>query len=357
MMKKPVLAVVLVVAVFAVAALLWWRSSGSGEGDAAAPTEVAVHVAKITRATLRARVTAYGVVEPEPPGERSVAGARISPATPGVVTSVECVEGRRVKKGEILFRLDSRAADVAAEKARRAVEFAETTLERQRKLIEVEGTSRRQLLEAEQAVSGARAELAAAETQQALLRVEAPMAGTVARIAAKPGDGVDLATTLVELVNLDRLVVSAGVPAAELPRLQVGQPAEVEGDGLPAPVEGKVVSIRPEVDPKTGTALVRVGVKAGSGLRPGQLVSVRIVSEERRDRLAVPVESVTKNAEGETVVAVVDGTTAVQKPVKAGLRDGDLVEVEGDGLQEGQTVVTLGAYALPRETKIRVLGP
>jgi membrane fusion protein (multidrug efflux system) len=356
MMKKPLVAFVVVVAV-AVAGVLWWRSSGSDQGESAAPTEVAVHVARIARATLRARVTAYGVVEPEPPGDRSPAGARISPATPGVVTAVLCVEGRRVQKGDVLFRLDSRAADVAVEKARRALEFAETTLERQRKLIEVEGTSRRQLLEAEQAVAGARAELAAAETQQALLRVEAPMAGTVARIAVKPGDGVDIATTLAELVNLDRLVVSAGVPAAELARLQVGQPAEVEGDGLPTSIEGSVVSIRPEVDPKTGAALVRVGVKAGSGLRPGQLVSVRIVSEERRDRLAVPVESVTKNTEGETVVAVVDGATAVQKPVKVGLRDGDLVEVEGDGLREGQTVVTLGAYALPRETRIRVLGP
>jgi len=116
-------------------------------------------------------------------------------------------------------------------------------------------------------------------------------------------------------------------------------------------------SIRPEVDPKTGTAQVRVAVPAGSGLRPGQLVTVRIVSDERRDRLAVPVESVTKDADGVSVIALVNGTTAMQKPVKVGLRDGDLVEVEGDGLREGLTVVTLGAYALPRETKIRVLGP
>jgi membrane fusion protein, multidrug efflux system len=357
MMKKTLVALVAVLAVVAVAILLWRRSAGAGEEESAAPTEVAVHVAKITRSTLRAWVTAYGVVEPEPPGERSLAGARISPATPGVVTAVECVEGRRVKKGDVLFRLDSRAADVATEKARHALEFAETTEARQRKLIEVEGTSRRQLLEAEQGVAAARAELAASETQQALLRVEAPMAGTVARIAVKPGDGVDLATTLAELVNLDRLVVSAGVPAAELARIEVGQAAEIEGDGLTAPIEGKVVSIRPEVDPKTGAALVRVGMKAGSGLRPGQLVSVRIASEQRRDRLAVPAESVTKNAEGAAVIALVNGTTAVQKPVKTGLRDGDLVEVEAEGLKEGLTVVTLGAYALPKETKIRVLGP
>jgi len=356
-MKKPLLALVVVVAVAVVAAVFWWRSPGSSEEEAAPQTEVAVRVATITRATLRAWVTAYGVVEPEPPGVRPLAGAHISPATPGVVTAVVCAEGRRVRKGDLLFQLDSRAADVTAEKARRAVEYAETTLERQQKLIAAEGTSRRQLLEAEQALASARSELSAAETQQALLRVEAPMAGMVARIAVKPGDGVDVTTTLAELVNLDRLVVGAGVPTAELAPLALGQPAEVLVDGSTAPIAGQLLSIRPEVDPKTGTALVRIAVPARSGLRPGQLVSVRIVSEERRDRLAVPVESVTKDEAGVSVIALVNGTTAVQKPVKVGLRDGGLVEVEADGLREGLTVVTLGAYALPRETKIRVLGP
>jgi len=45
----------------------------------------------------------------------------------------------------------------------------------------------------------------------------------------------------------------------------------------------------------------------------------------------------------------------VQRPVKVGLRDGELVEIEGDSLREGMTVVTEGAYGLPKETRVRVL--
>jgi len=330
---------------------------GGGDEETPIETDVAVHVGKVTRETLRAWVTAYGVVEPEPPGVRPTAGARVSPATPGVVTRVACAEGQRVEKGQLLFQLDPRAADVAAEKARRAAEYARTTLERQRKLIDVEGTSRRQLLEAEQAVAAAEADLHAAETQQALLRVTAPLAGTVARIAAKAGDGVDLTTTLAEIVNLDRLVVSAGVPSAELRPLLVGQPAEVRADEASGAISGTVTSIRPEVDPATGTALVRVAVPSGSGLRPGQLVAVRIASEERKDRLTVPAESVVRDADGREVVALVAEGVARQVPVKTGLRDAGRMEVEGDGLREGLTVVTEGAYALPAETKVHVLEP
>jgi len=67
------------------------------------------------------------------------------------------------------------------------------------------------------------------------------------------------------------------------------------------------------------------------------------------------VDSVVKDADGRNVVALAQNNQARQKPVKTGLRDGGLVEIEGDGLQAGMTVVTEGAYGLPKETKIRVL--
>jgi membrane fusion protein (multidrug efflux system) len=53
---------------------------------------------------------------------------------------------------------------------------------------------------------------------------------------------------------------------------------------------------------------------------------------------------------------VVEGDKALEKEVKAGLREGGLVEVEGVGLKEGMAIVTEGAYGLPNDTKIKVIG-
>ena len=69
----------------------------------------------------------------------------------------------------------------------------------------------------------------------------------------------------------------------------------------------------------------------------------------------MPVESVVKDAEGATVIALVESNKACQKPVLPGLRDRPLIEVWADGLQPGMSVVTEGAYALPKQTKVRVL--
>ena len=51
------------------------------------------------------------------------------------------------------------------------------------------------------------------------------------------------------------------------------------------------------------------------------------------------------------------GVGLAPPPVQVGLRDGDLVEISGDGITEGATVVTVGSYGLPKETKIRLLAP
>jgi RND family efflux transporter MFP subunit len=341
-MKKPVLIVILIAVISGLVWVVWLKPGRHEEEAAQVTTEVPVHVGKITRATLRGYVTAYGTVEPEPPGERPAASARVASSVPGVVAAVKCVEGRRVEKGAVLFQLDSRAADVAVESARQ-------NLDRQQKLMQVDGTSQRALQEAEQ-------QLAAARAQLALLVVQSPLSGTVVRANVRPGEAVDLTMVLAEVFDLDRLVVSASVPSAELAALKVGQPAEVIADKSAAPVASSLAYISAQMDAKSGTAPVRVALPANSGLRPGQFVTLRIVSEERKDCLAVPLESVVKDSKGGAVIAMVKGDKAVQKPVKAGLRDGALVEIEADGLQADMPVVTEGAYGLPKETKIRVLG-
>ena len=319
-------------------------------------TEVAVQVAKVTRATLRRAVTAYGVVEPQlaeagnPP-----ASARLAPALAGIISEVNGVEGQRVEKGAVIFRLDSRAVDAAVAKAEMSIEFAQKNADRQKKLLAAEGTSEKLALEAQQALASAQTELATAKVQQSLLRGEAPLSGTLVSVTARPGEPADATKPLAEIVDLDRLTATVRVPRANAAELQAGQKAQLLGGGDAAPVESAVTFVSSQVDAATDTVVVRLAVPKGAGLRPGQFLSARIFSEEHKDRLAVPFASVVKDAEDGTVIALVEGDKATRMKVKTGLREGGLVEVEAEGLKEGKTVVTVGAYGLPKETKVRVL--
>ena len=306
-------------------------------------TEVAVQVAKVVRTTLRAHVEAYGQVEPEPAGGGKSAGAaRLSAPAAGMVMSVPAKEGESVEAGAVIVKLDDRVALAQ-------LRLAEQQMERQNKLKETGGTS-------EKAVQEAAQQLAAAQAQLALVQLTSPIAGVVARINVQPGQAVDGNTVVAEIVDNRRLVVSVNVPGDEAALLKAGQAAEFFNGSSEKPMAtGTVSFVSPQIDPKTGAALVRLALAGDTGLRAGQFVRARIVSETREEKLAVPVASVVTDVEGNSIIAVVVGDQAKQQSVKAGLRDGGLVEVAGEGLKEGDTVVTVGAYGLPAETKVKII--
>jgi len=338
---------------------------GSGErGETEEQPTVAVRVGSVARTTVRSYVTSWGYVEPqqatraEPP-----ASARIAALVPGLVAEVHCAEGQRVAKGDLLFQLDTRVADVAVDRARQAVRYAEVNFEREKMMGPGEATSQRSYEQAQQALVDARSQLQNAEAQRELLSVRAPLAATVVRVAVAPGDTVDLTRVLAEVVDLDRLVVSARVRSTDAAKVKAGHVVEmwIEPEEIGAPAPGatlypsQVVFVGAEVDRATDTVTVRTSVPSNAGFRPGQFVNLRIVVEERRDRLTVPDASIVTRG-GSSEIAVVEGDRAVLRPVQVGLRDGGRVEIEGEGIVEGTTVVTEGAYGLPQETRIRVIG-
>jgi len=397
----------------------WVKGAPGEDEDAVevAP-DVPVRLGKIARATLHRHIEGFGTVESEPalPGKPPAAARVVSPAS-GVLAEILAAQGQRVDKGTPLVQLDDRTARAEEAKAAAALASAKAALAKlkafpraeqvqvarmqveralrgvdyaQKKKTRVEQLAADQLAsakllqeaelelltakndqaiaekqmlllksspapeevaEAEAKVAEAEQARAAAELQRVLLRILSPVAGTVVRIRPNPGEAVDLATVLAEVVDLDRLVVEASVPAADLPSLAAGMDVEIG----PGTAKGKVVFVGLDADRRTDTGLVRIALPPKSGLALGQAVRVRIAAEERKDVLAVPREALVRNPEGKDVVVGIHDDKAVLKEVHVGLKEGALVEIEGDGLHAGDDVVTQGAYGLPADAKVRVL--
>lgn len=345
------------------------------EHEAAAETEVSVEVGKISLSTLRHYVTAYGTVEPEPAmAGKGPASARIAAPFLGLVADVHCIEGQQVEKGQTLLTLDSRMSDASIELAQGLLAAAEQNYQQQEKSLKQEGIPLWLYSKARQERDMAKGDLAHLLAQQPLLKITAPLSGTVVGLNVRPGEVADpeIPTPLVVLVDLNRLVVAANVPSSQLPSVKLGQSVEIipqqptapapsaETGDEPAnithtPLIGKVTLIDHQVDPKTDMGSVDVSLPPDARLHPGQFVRARIITDERRDCLTVPSRSVVKNEGGEWVISLVTGKWAVQQAVKVGFREGDNIEVHSLILQPGDQVVTTGAYGLPEKTKIRVL--
>ena len=332
--KQVIIALLVVVCGVALYALLRKAPGSSGQGDSeeAVPTLVAVQTGKLKRATLHQYITAYGTVEPAPATrDEPAAGAALAAPVAGVVAKVNVIEGQRVEKGDILVEFNSGASTAANAQQEEA---------RQEKLYSEANTSLRSLQDA--------------QAQLASLRVTAPLSGTVTRLNARLGAAVDVNTVILELVDLSRLSIKTEIPVPEAGALKSGEEVQV----LTEPAVTTTLSfVSPAVDPSNSTVLARAPLPANGGLRPGQSVRLRIVTAVREQCLAAPEAGVVTDAGGRSVIALVKGDEAMQMPVRAGLREEGWVEVEGEGIQEGDSVVTVGAYGLPEKTKIRLVNP
>jgi membrane fusion protein (multidrug efflux system) len=354
MSKRRMLAgSIIVVVALVVVIFVTIIKSKTAEEDVEMGTDVAVHVGKIIRATLHRYVIAYGRVEPEPASNgKPPAAAFIGSPLGGILVQINCVEGQRVSKGDILFRLDSRVAEVALLEAQKKLEFAKHTYERQKKLLEGEGTSLKSFQEAESQFNIAKSELAAAQTQLSLLQIEAPLTGTLVKLSAELGQSVESNATLAKIIDLDRLVVAADVPSREASLLKLGQHVEL---GSEASAKGTLVFISKDIDPNTDTVSIRASIPATIEFHPGHFLNIRIICDEHRDCLAVPEESLISSEEEGSWIMIVQGDEAVRIPVQDGFREHGLVEVTGEGLTEGMIIVTEEAYSLPSLTKIHII--
>ena len=332
--KQILIGGVIVVALgLGIYALVKSHSPASGSGDEAAsenvPSVVTVQLGALKQMTLHHYVSGYGTVEAAPAtAGQPAAGAQLGAPSAGVVARVNIVEGQRVKQGDVMVELNSGTATFA---------YAQDEVVRQKKLFAQQNTSLKALQNA--------------EAQLDSLRVIAPLSGTVTRLNVKPGESVDVNTTVAEVMDLSRLVVKTAIPASQAGELEPGQEVRV----LTAPpVTAPLSFISPTVDTNSSTVLARAALPADSGLRPGQFVQLKIVTAVHTNCLAAPEESVVTDINGQSVIALVHGDEAAQTPVQTDLRENGWVEISGTGLKHGDSVVTVGAYGLPEKTKIVV---
>jgi RND family efflux transporter MFP subunit len=330
MNRKHFIAVVVVLAGLGVVALVKSRGEASEPGgDETTTPVVSVQAGALKLATLHGCIAGFGTVETAPAtAEQPAAGAQLAAPCAGVVTKVNVIAGQPVTKGDVLLELNSGAM---------TVENAAQQAARQKELYAQQNTSLKNLQDA--------------EAQLALLRVTAPLSGTVVSVNVKPGQAVDLTTVVAEVMDLNRLAVCAEIPASEAGDLKTGETVEV----LTGPPIMAVLSfVSPGVDKNNDTVLVCGLLPKESGLRPGQFVSLRIVTTVHADCLVAPAESVVTDESGKSVIALVKGDEAEQTPVQTGLRENGWVEIIAPGLQAGDAVVTVGAYGLPDKAKISI---
>jgi HlyD family secretion protein len=407
---------VAVVALVLLLVLIWkWRSSPATEEPVAAV--VSVKVAKATKETIAAPVSAVGTIFPR---EQATVAAKVS----AQIKTMALLKNKVVKAGQVIAVLESR--DLTAQRnealaalnqeranqrsvttgtipqtnaqdqkalrdAQAQVRTARATYERRQALFEKGGISKKDLeasqLElttaenelrlAEQTVvlrtksinpndialaaakvAAAQQHLATLDAQLSYTVIRAPISGLITDQFQYEGEFAAAGGKLFNIADVSQVIVKAPFSDTVVAQLKVGDSATVlPTDTSAAELRGQITLLSRSSDPTNRTVEVWVALGNPNGnLRANGAAQITIAAQAKNDAIVVPASAVTLEASNEdegTVMVVDSQSIARETKVTIGIRTSDKIEI-AEGLSGGETVVIEGNFSLADGTKVEV---
>ena len=303
----------------------------------------------------------------------------------GTLVYLGVEEGDRVKKGQVIARLEDADVSASLQRAKENLRVAEAdlkdakqSLERSRILLK-EGIIAQAEFDAAEArynrvvasIDAAKSAVKEAEVAVDNTRIVAPFDGTVLKKNADVGEIVaplagaaSSRAAVVTIADMNSLEVEADVSEANITRVASGQSCEIRLDAYPEQsYRGAVSKIVPTADRAKATVLVKIKFKNyDQRVLPEMGAKITFLSKSLGDDaatakllLTVPAAAVAER-NGRRVVYQVKGDQAVEVPVTVGQRIGALVEVK-NGVKEGDKVIGKVDEKLHTGAKVVVKSP
>ncbi len=279
----------------------------------------------------------------------------VSSARAGRLVEILVKEGDKVKKGQILAKIDDREllsrlnrAKANLKAARDDINIAQRTLKRLRKAHAKGAVARHFVEDAEVDLRTARtkAGIVVEEVRSATLdfdnqKITAAFDGTVTARYAEIGQWVGPSETLFTLVDETQREIEVRVDAADSVAIDVGQVVMASSDAFPGlEWQESVVRMGAAAGSKRNSNSVKVYISLGSDapvFRYGQQVDADIRTAWNPNTLKVPFEALISR-DGQTMVAVLDNGHVRMKTVETGIEDFAMAEIK-QGLNAGEMVI------------------
>ena len=273
---------------------------------------------------------------------------RLGFQVPGVLATLCCRTGDKVRRGQLLATLRAGDADARLRAANAARSKAERDQETTSHLVEGGALAPNLAKEARDLLSIAQAQESLAHEAISYTRLHSPVAGTVQQRFAEPGEAIGPGMPVLLVEQVGRLVVRVGVLQEELPAIVPGVEVKLDLDGSDKPLTGVVSNVAPVPEASDGLFTVEINPKLAADvpLLPGALVSVQFRSKASDKTVKIPNDALVERG-GVTGVLLIDGdehaARAKFRGVKIDKRLGKDIWVH-DGLTSGERIIAEGAY-------------
>jgi membrane fusion protein (multidrug efflux system) len=345
MKKKIITGGIIVVAIFLLALpKIGWFSDKNDGGDAqgspgpAAAPKLPVEALVVKPSRLDHKLIVTGSVLAN---ESLELKSEIS----GKITSIAFEEGSRVRKGDVLIRINDEEVKAQLLKEKYNQKLNQDNEFRQRKLLEKDAISQEEYDNALNRLNTTKADVRVLEAQLAKTQIEAPFAGVIGLRYISEGAYISPNTIIATLYNNSPAKIEFAIPSRYASMVSNGKDINFRLEADTTPHNGKVYAIEPRIDPETRTLKLRALADNSDGaLLPGQFVELELVLGTSMNALLIPTEAVVPEESGKKVFVLENGKVREAR-IETGIRNNLSLEVLS-GLKPNDTVLTTGILQL-----------
>ena len=298
-------------------------------------------------------------------------GVDLSFEVGGRLVELPVKKGQRVKKGDLVAKLDASDFDNQVKNAKAAVEFARSSFERIEKALESHAVSREEWARAKASLDQAEAQLAIAKKARKDAELRAKFDGLVATTYVDNYAMVQAGTPVAKLQGDKEVTIDVSVPESYVVYgggISPDAYCTVRFDSVPGlELAATFREFSTAADPVTQTYKATFTVAAppeGVVLVPGMTSTLvihreRVEGEKAAETIAVPSDTVGRDSAGKPFVwrldAAGDGVYEAHRiSVELGVRAGETVAIRS-GLQEGDCIALAGITVLEEGRRVRLL--
>jgi RND family efflux transporter MFP subunit len=273
----------------------------------------------------------------------------------GRITELNVFEGDPASEGEVLVGLEDDILQAELDKARATLAQKALDVQRLEDLVAKRAASDAELSQARTAVAVAGGDVRLLETRLAFTRIRAPFDGVIVERLVEPGDFVSKNTHLLTIADPESLIAEVYASELILPRMKVGDPAQLRIDALGAVAfPARILRIHPSLEQTSRQGIVELTLEdPPAGVKAGQFVRVTLETAAV-ERLLIPFRALRRDRDGEFVWLLTDAGQAARRTVRSGLQTADRIEIL-DGLAPGDRIITRGFLGLSEGKTVKVV--
>lgn len=263
--------------------------------------------------------------------------------TSGKIVSINFTEGTRVKKGNLLAKINDKPLQAQLQKLVAQRKLVEEKEFRQRSLLDKDAISRESYDQIVTELQTVEADINLIKARISETELHAPFDGSIGLRYISEGSYTNPSTKIARLVKISPLKIEFSIPERYADEIKIGFPVSFNVDDKL--FQATVYAIDPKIDLETRTIVIRaLYPNRNEELKPGRFAQVTLLLSEIDRAIAIPTEALIPEMEGEMVYIYRNGKASSRK-VSTGLRTESLIQIT-EGLKFGDTLITTGILQL-----------